>query len=503
MRNGTALRPWRTRRRERARSSRSAGKVRGTCSHSCGRERSKEEPSRRDRRGRHRLGGWRSPEVKKRSRANGRSRARSPAPADDTESRIGSLRKASRRRRSRLTRRRRSCKSAPRLSARWPRRGKRTPSPLSGSSYRTAGSGSVPTVRRLRRSTSPLSTIPSSYARGDSSEKRSTTFSAGARHVVPPCPVRRTERPGARPRVRARDLLPSDLRPPDRTLETRQGRRRREGPARDRRRLGRGRACVVVSPACHRRHAVRAESRRRSPDPRCTHRAERCPTVSSSGSPASSPHRGDSLDELATKSEPSDADPDLQKLADSCRSEAANCHLRIRQSPLADASVLFKLGDVLRARGDEEASLEAYAAAEKIDKEDGDEFFSASMYRKAMAVPLWQLGRYREALDEFEQIDELAQIDEAEAGLIDEADPNEPWRDKLVSDLVDCGSVETSQAYRLLKDWLGRRTDRSPRRRARAARCRRCAAPSRAAAVSPAGAANARARGGCKAPRTR
>ena len=42
------------------------------------------------------------------------------------------------------------------------------------------------------------------------------------------------------------------------------------------------------------------------------------------------------------------------------------------------------------------------------------------------------------------------------------------------------------------------RTDRSSRRRARAARCRRCTAPSGVAAVSPTGAANARARGGCK-----
>ena len=39
---------------------------------------------------------------------------------------------------------------------------------------------------------------------------------------------------------------------------------------------------------------------------------------------------------------------------------------------------------------------------------------------------------------------------------IDEANLNKPWRDKLVCDLVDCGSVGTSASYRLLKDWLGR-----------------------------------------------
>jgi tetratricopeptide (TPR) repeat protein len=44
MRSGTALRPRRTGKRDRARSSRSASKAKGTCSHSSGRERSKEAP---------------------------------------------------------------------------------------------------------------------------------------------------------------------------------------------------------------------------------------------------------------------------------------------------------------------------------------------------------------------------------------------------------------------------------------------------------------------------
>jgi flagellar biosynthesis component FlhA len=44
----------------------------------------------------------------------------------------------------------------------------------------------------------------------------------------------------------------------------------------------------------------------------------------------------------------------------------------------------------------------------------------------------------------------------AELERIDEANLDRPWRDKLVSDLVDCGGVATPSAYRLLKDWLGR-----------------------------------------------
>jgi type III secretory pathway component EscV len=55
---------------------------------------------------------------------------------------------------------------------------------------------------------------------------------------------------------------------------------------------------------------------------------------------------------------------------------------------------------------------------------------------------LWQLGRYKQALAE------LAQIDEASTA--------KPWRDKLVCDLVEGGGVATPEAYRLLKDWLGR-----------------------------------------------
>ena len=79
--------------------------------------------------------------------------------------------------------------------------------------------------------------------------------------------------------------------------------------------------------------------------------------------------------------------------------------------------MLYKLGNVLRARGDLDASIDAYDAAEKTDKDDGDGFFDANEYRLARAAPLWQLGRYKEALDELAQIeqalDELAQSDEA------------------------------------------------------------------------------------------
>jgi tetratricopeptide (TPR) repeat protein len=146
-----------------------------------------------------------------------------------------------------------------------------------------------------------------------------------------------------------------------------------------------------------------------------------------------------SLDEL---SRTADADGTEEELAKSCRREAENCHHRVRQSPLADPSVLYKLGNILRARGDHAAALDAYAAAEKIDNEDEEATFPATTYRQAMAVPLWTLGRYKEALDE------LTQIDDANLAV--------RWRDQLVSDLVDGGGVATSDAYRLLKDWLGR-----------------------------------------------
>jgi tetratricopeptide (TPR) repeat protein len=149
-----------------------------------------------------------------------------------------------------------------------------------------------------------------------------------------------------------------------------------------------------------------------------------------------------SLDEAGNKDDPAGAGADMHELAQSCRREAENCHRRIRNSPLADASVLYKLGNVLQARGDDEASLDAYAAGEKIDKEDEHPTFEPSDYRRARAVPLWKLGRYKEALAELEHIDE--------------ANLDVPWRDKLVSDLVDCGGVATPNAYRLLKDWLGR-----------------------------------------------
>jgi tetratricopeptide (TPR) repeat protein len=147
------------------------------------------------------------------------------------------------------------------------------------------------------------------------------------------------------------------------------------------------------------------------------------------------------LDGLAKESKSSDAGADLRELAEDCRTEAETCHRRIRQSPLADASVLYKLGDVLRARGDLDDSLEAYAAAERIDEVD-DAIFRPAKYRRANAVSLWQLGRYKEALAE------LAQIDKASTA--------KPWRDKLVCDLVEGGGVATPEAYRLLKDWLGR-----------------------------------------------
>jgi tetratricopeptide (TPR) repeat protein len=165
------------------------------------------------------------------------------------------------------------------------------------------------------------------------------------------------------------------------------------------------------------------------------------------------------LHESASKAEPSDA-ASLQELVKDCRTEAEKCQRRVRQSPLADASVLYKLGNVLRARDDDEAALDAYAAAEKIDKQDGYSTFPATAYRRAMAVPRWKLGHYKEALAE------LAQIDDANLA--------DPWRDQLVIDLVECGSVETSDSYRLLKDWLGRvltahRADEHVRRDASAA----------------------------------
>src|SRR5439155_7947704 len=128
-----------------------------------------------------------------------------------------------------------------------------------------------------------------------------------------------------------------------------------------------------------------------------------------------------SLDGLGKEPDPSGAGGDLHEIAQSGRTEAKSCHRRVRQSPLADASVLYKLGNVLQARGDDEESLDAYAAGEKIDKEDGYATFQPTDYRRANAVPLWKLDRYKDALAELERIDE-AHLDE-------------PWRDKLVSDL--------------------------------------------------------------------
>jgi tetratricopeptide (TPR) repeat protein len=156
------------------------------------------------------------------------------------------------------------------------------------------------------------------------------------------------------------------------------------------------------------------------------------------------------LEEKAKEAEAPEAAVELQELAEDCRSEAVTCHHRIRQSALADASVLFKLGDDLLARGDDKAALDAYGAAEKIDKDENYETHPANTYRRAMAVPHWKLEHYRKALDQ------LTQIDEAEVAQVDKKNGVEPWRDKLVTDLVDCDAVKTSEAYRLLKDWLGR-----------------------------------------------
>ncbi|HEU5065275.1 MAG TPA: FHIPEP family type III secretion protein [Gaiellaceae bacterium] len=156
------------------------------------------------------------------------------------------------------------------------------------------------------------------------------------------------------------------------------------------------------------------------------------------------------LEEEAKTADAPEARLEAKECAEDCRSEAVNCHRRIRQSALADASVLFKLGDVLLARGDDRAALDAYRAAEEIDKEEEYETHPATTYRRAMAVPRWKLGQYKEALAE------LTQIDEAEVARDDKNDRVEPWRDKLITDLVDCDAVTTSKAYRLLKDWLGR-----------------------------------------------
>jgi tetratricopeptide (TPR) repeat protein len=156
------------------------------------------------------------------------------------------------------------------------------------------------------------------------------------------------------------------------------------------------------------------------------------------------------LEEKAKTAEAPEAGVELRALAEDCRSEAVNCHHRIRQSALADASVLFKLGDTLLARGDDKAALDAYRAAEKIDKEDGYETHPATTYRRAMAVPHWKLGHYKKALDQ------LTEIDEAEVAQVAKKNGVEPWRDKIVTDLVDCDAVKTAKAYRLLKDWLGR-----------------------------------------------
>ena len=157
------------------------------------------------------------------------------------------------------------------------------------------------------------------------------------------------------------------------------------------------------------------------------------------------------LEEEAKTAETPERAVKLQARAEDCRSEAVNCHNRIRQSDNADASVLFKLGDVLLARGDDEAALDAYRAAERKDAEEGgSETQPAREYRQAMAVPLWKLGRHREALDQ------LTQIDQAELARSDEKDEVEPWRDEVVTDLLECDAVKTAKAYRLLKDWLGR-----------------------------------------------
>jgi tetratricopeptide (TPR) repeat protein len=158
------------------------------------------------------------------------------------------------------------------------------------------------------------------------------------------------------------------------------------------------------------------------------------------------------LEEKAKTAETPKAGVKLQALAEDCRTEAVNCHRRIRESALADASVLFKLGDVLLARGDDAAALDAYGAAEKIDEDEGEGYETqpATAYRQAMAVPLWKLGRHRKALDQ------LTQIDEAELARGDEANGAKPWRDEVVTDLLECDAVKTAKAYRLLKDWLGR-----------------------------------------------
>jgi hypothetical protein len=153
---------------------------------------------------------------------------------------------------------------------------------------------------------------------------------------------------------------------------------------------------------------------------------------------------GDRLWDLSERlaDEPED---ETKAEAQKCRAAAHAAYGRAASSD--DPAMLFELGNTLRHHGLLDESLAAFERSRAFAEVEGDTGLPApptpSEHRRTIATVLWKLGRTSDASAE------LAAID---AGQL----TPEVWRAELVRQLLEEDSVHSPEAYRPLKNWLGR-----------------------------------------------
>jgi tetratricopeptide (TPR) repeat protein len=107
--------------------------------------------------------------------------------------------------------------------------------------------------------------------------------------------------------------------------------------------------------------------------------------------------------------------------------------------------LLFDVGNELEKRGQWEGSLAAYRGAKKLDAVADPPAHIEDEYSVAIGRALWKLGQ-----DDSDAVQHF----EAVSGAL--AEGGDRWRSELVAELLDQGTVDSPQRYRLLKNWLGR-----------------------------------------------
>ncbi len=130
-----------------------------------------------------------------------------------------------------------------------------------------------------------------------------------------------------------------------------------------------------------------------------------------------------------------------QKLEELGQFEASvECYVRAKESK--DPMILERLGDTFMELGRYSEAFDAYSRARELDGGQQSVMHDEHVYRANIAKALFARGRFERA---------LAELDDVEPGG---GDLGPMWRSDLVRDVIQEGSIRSSDQHALLRSWL-------------------------------------------------